>query len=392
MCDQLYYRLASAVHQAGLPASQRLLRSVEEYSALGPLPWKPPADEVLSLEFDEVRIFGAYPGNRLPGVYQTWSFRYESCCQPSIESNPPLLPVEVNSPVMSEAEWLLGFPQLSAVLGSIDNVTGGRIHLNQSYGCHVHVGLSKDKLSSLPSDAARSATELIVFKRALTLVVLLEKHLLCQMCPGRSQTGFAGLPVGEGLTDPGKRVRRRTARCLRQMRAHLPPVVERRLRRTLAVIWSCDKTSQLSTRACRSKDGNRTHVALGKVQPDKPLLDNDSARLRQYTLEFRMGPSSASVTFLRTWVSIILAVMRLSSADIPEADFSCLVGDIYRTTKRKKHSSTKTAAALVDILRSRLGRGDDAVPFDDEAFNARGAMYGQGRDPNLDDAQVWAAK
>ncbi|RSL44880.1 hypothetical protein CEP54_014502 [Fusarium duplospermum] len=100
------------------------------------------------------------------------------CCNPRLSNTGNLRPCELNTPVPSEAEWVSGFPTLQRVLTEIEKAVGGKIEVNKTCGTHVNVSFG-DCLEDSDDDRLRT------LKRFLTLIRLLEKHLLGFLCPDR---------------------------------------------------------------------------------------------------------------------------------------------------------------------------------------------------------------
>ncbi|KAJ3537831.1 hypothetical protein NM208_g6159 [Fusarium decemcellulare] len=148
-CDRLYEHLSNSLNRHGLTSSYLMMRLYHDYPECGLSDKQPPMHEVYSLQHRDVRIPGHPEGKPKPRYYKTWGFRYEDSCEAGLSGlDDDLRPVELNTPVFTEAEWLGGFPSLNMALSTIREATGGLIRVGHSYGTHVSMSYTESSNDS----------------------------------------------------------------------------------------------------------------------------------------------------------------------------------------------------------------------------------------------------
>ncbi|KAF4465755.1 hypothetical protein FALBO_7388 [Fusarium albosuccineum] len=264
-CDRLYERLSNSLNRHGLASSYLMMRLYHDYPECGLSEKQPPRHEVYSLQHRDVRIPGHPEGKPKPRYYSTWGFRYEDSCEAGLSGlKDDLRPVELNTPVLTEAEWLNGFPSLGKALAIIREATEGQIRVGYSYGTHVNVSFAE---SSDESDDDWLTT----LKRLLTLIWLVEDHLFGLTCPGRQESGglflaaerdWAPMPDASGGATRDD-----------EASDNLPDNIINAMGREMMLIWKSSSILDLTKRVCwapRTGDVRRRAVRIHRAEDDVP--------------------------------------------------------------------------------------------------------------------------
>ncbi|KAF4463830.1 hypothetical protein FALBO_9348, partial [Fusarium albosuccineum] len=250
-CDRLYEHLSNSLNRYGLTSSYLMMRLYHDYPECGLSDKQPPMHEVYSLQHRDVRIPGHPEGKPKPRYYRTWGFRYEDSCEAGLSGlDDDLRPVELNTPVFTEAEWLDGFPSLDKALTTIREATGGLIRVGNSYGTHVSMSYTKSSDDG-DDDLLKS------FKRLLTLIYIIEDHLFGLTCPGRQESGGLFLAAERDWVPVD----------------NLPDNLINAMGREMMLIWKSSSILELAKRVCwapRTGDVRRRSVRIHRAEDDVP--------------------------------------------------------------------------------------------------------------------------
>ncbi|KAF4467528.1 hypothetical protein FALBO_5611, partial [Fusarium albosuccineum] len=264
-CDRLYENLSNSLNRHGLTSSYLMMRLYHDYPECGLPDKQPPMHEVYSLQHCDVRIPGHPEGKPKPRYYKTWGFRYEGSCEAGLSGfDDDLRPVELNTPVFTEAEWLDGFPSLHKALTTIREATGGLIRVGSSYGTHVSMSYTKSSDDS-DNDLLKS------FKRLLTLIYIIEDHLFGLTCPGRQESGGLFLAAERDWV-PVSDVSGSATRD-DEASDNLPDNLVNAMRREMMLIWKSCSIVELAERVCwapRTGDVRRRSVRIHRAEDDVP--------------------------------------------------------------------------------------------------------------------------
>ncbi|KAF5003923.1 hypothetical protein FDECE_9557 [Fusarium decemcellulare] len=453
-CDRLYENLSNSLNRHGLTSSYLMMRLYHDYPECGLPDKQPPMHEVYSLQHRDVRIPGHPEGKPKPRYYKTWGFRYEDSCEAGLSGlDDDLRPVELNTPVFTEAEWLDGFPSLHKALTTIREATGGLIRVGSSYGTHVSMSYTKSSDDS-DDDLLKS------FKRLLTLIYIIEDHLFGLTCPGRQESGGLFLAAERDWVP----VSDASGSATRDDEAsdNLPDNIINAMRKEMMLIWKSCSILELAKRVCwapRTGDVRRRSVRIHRAEDDVPheiicrkehgddspvdddesvstqssgestddgvgdeaddeleghachsggpsgkdnkdacgdtSTDGDDDTARDQTesnaliVEVRYFPASFETPFLQTMATIVLALAKLSHHRQPNVRYRAVVKALYGITSSGS-PSIERAAAIVEALKVYLD-SDYArtLSFDREYFEARLAERARGLDPDLDASQMW---
>ncbi|RTE75444.1 hypothetical protein BHE90_010112 [Fusarium euwallaceae] len=395
------------------------MRWYRDYEVCGIQDEAPPRHEVYSLgseyDGDDIHVPGHPQEEPFPRYYSTWGFRYESCCHSRLSKNTAnLRPCELNTPVLSEAEWVSGFLALQRVLAEIEKAVGGRIEVNKSCGTHVNVSFG-GCLEDSDDDRLRT------LKRFLTLIWLLEKHLLGFLCPDRENeygshlssdrewqqddvhTTDKGVTLEMGSTSistlidrvctasRGSGIRRRAVR-IHEVEEDEPKAIIDRTKEgdgDYAHDRADDSSTQDDDASLGDGHGSDSDTSesvdeqggdiFSELPADETHSDHDEPLrfpwlhpdIRNLVVEIRHAPG----TFSRQ----------------PEVRFRALSNDLYGITSTSA-PSVRTAAAIIQAIRIYLDpMYQHTLVFDEAYFEQRNDEYEKGRDPNLDENQAWAS-
>ncbi|KAL6353985.1 hypothetical protein LRP88_12675 [Fusarium phalaenopsidis] len=341
-------------------------------------------------------------------------------------------PCELNTPVLGEAEWVGGFPALQRVLTEIEKAVGGRIEVNKTCGTHVNVSFG-GCLGDSDEDRLRT------LKRFLTLIWLLETHLLGFLCPDRENEYGShlssdrewpqdnihttekdvtlemadSLPAAllSGMASRGSGIRRRAVRIHKVEEDEPKAIIERTKEGDgdYADEKADDASAQYDEASLeddQSSDRDTSESADeqdGEIFSEPPAYETYSDHdeplrfpwshldIRNLVVEIRHAPGTFSRQFLFTFIAIVLSLAKLSHHSQPNVRFHALLSDLYRITSASA-PSVRTAAAIVQTIRVYLDpMYQDTLIFDETYFEQRNHEYEKGRDPNLDENQAWAS-
>ncbi|KAM0361062.1 hypothetical protein ACHAO7_011882 [Fusarium culmorum] len=383
--------LAEKTKQLGHPASVTLWRRFDEYTDDKVLlATRPPRQEVYALrgEIFDVRVPGRTLVEEFPARYEDYNFKPELGCD--LDDSQGEQAVEMTKPVYDEEQWSSGFPDFFDVLAMMEDEV--KLRFGPSFGTHVNISFAQPEWHPLLDKI--SYVELSV-KRFLSLCWLLERHLLSFLCPGRL------------LTDRDERDNRDDIAtqqpAITFMADNIPELLNDDLENGIALIWSCNSLSEVASKVCVSRgDTNRgkraVHVHVcGYLQPmpldpgfDDSSSEHDdiggSALLgggvpdedecseredskgsgsqmgaaladklteRTWLVEVRYAPATGDVSFNRVWISVVLAIAKLSHGDGPAALFKLLFGQL-NTVVEGGQPSVRRCVEIVDVLRAAL--------------------------------------
>lgn len=268
---------------------------------------------------------------RIPGMSDRTDYFHVDfeCLSTSADCEGEWLGLEVRTAAFTERELRLGLPKLASCVDAL--ATGNHdIKVNDSCGMHIHVGLT-------------SGMTLLIAKKLVTLVMLIEEPLLRALIPDHRRQKRAAAPVAtvsrlaRGVELPQEvateslQERELTA----QMRAHLPslnrlPLIEHRpdnIRRTLIRLWQLRSLYELEDVLC---DAFSLRCGLGFCLRDeegkvvRPINDAErhawverarSQHAREHSpssVEFRYPDMTFDVQSMAAWVEIVEKVMSIA--------------------------------------------------------------------------------
>ncbi|KAH7324948.1 hypothetical protein B0I35DRAFT_172548 [Stachybotrys elegans] len=302
--DLTLYQLAMVVQAAGLPAACR----AESFEY-------PTPDDLINpllnangtttrrgqaLVIDRDSLNNRRASREFP--YRHWFFKYEP--NVSDEVYPEWIPVEVNSPIMTDEEVRSGLPTVGRALRAIRNAIAPGVHIGERYGLHVHVS-PKDGLT------------LGHAKQITTLVWLLEESLLYPLCaPGRKEVNVPlrvnylfNCHCSDGL-DPST-----------EMRDHLPPSLLTHRPHTLKHLWETRTLGELGM-AINRKDDESNSQTFGLMIVD----DTNDTGVSRPAMEFRYSQATFRIPHIHAWVAVILQICRV--AMLPAGLFRSALDDV----------------------------------------------------------------
>ncbi|KAM0361917.1 hypothetical protein ACHAO7_011976 [Fusarium culmorum] len=244
-----------------------------------------------------------------------------------------------------------------------------KLSFGPSFGLHVNISFAQPERHPLLHRV--SYVELSV-KRFLSLCWLLERHLMSFLCPGRQSAGRL-------LTDRDERDNRDDIAtqqpAITFMADNIPELLNDDLENGIALIWSCNSLSEVASKVCMSRgDTNRGKRAVrvhicGYLQPMPldPGFDDSSSEHddiggsaledelteRPWLVEVRYAPATGDVSFNRVWISVVLAIAKLSHGDGPAASFKLLFRQL-NTVVEGGQPSVRRCVEIVDVLRDAL--------------------------------------
>ncbi|KAF7549189.1 hypothetical protein G7046_g8429 [Stylonectria norvegica] len=267
--------------------------------------------------------------------------------------------IEMNTPILKHGELVAGLSSMKEVLSALRNMNT-EITADESCGLHVHVG-------------AESGMTLLLAKKVISLVFLLEESLLLALCsPWRLASQHAapivsksrvalGIPLDDMPATKGPN-------NVELMEAYIPSEAMKEkagwndknpkaLYDMLEMVWSTTSLQQLNliiSRQAFTRAG--LYISLrdekGEVKTPKFAgnLENSSS-----TIEFRYAQMSFDIVFVRNWAELVCRIVQLAQLDAEQyQDAFREIGKVLDEAKRRKEPAWEKLLKTLQ-LENRIG-------------------------------------